>query len=274
MKVKIAAAQIEIKANDFNTNLKKIEVFAKKAAQKKCDFFCIPEYSWTGPNCPENVADKFAKLAKKEASRIAKKYKFYFIAGTVVEHLKEISGNCLYNVCYVFDPSGKIIGHYDKRHPVPGLEKEITPGPVHKKIKTKYGLIGLQICRDILYSETTKITADMGAKIIFSPTFWSRSSNVFSSVIKEFHHNDEIFPIKYIPIARAIENEVIFILVNAAGKYKFKKRHDVMLGYTQINEPFIGQLDIYKNNKENLMVQIVETETVDKMRKGWKIRGH
>ncbi|NTU70088.1 carbon-nitrogen hydrolase family protein, partial [bacterium] len=231
-------------------------------------------YSWTGPNVKKEEADKLALMAKKQASRIAKKYAFYFIAGTVVEHLNERRGNHLYNVCYVFDPKGKIIGHYDKRHPVPNLEKELTPGPTHKIIKTRFGNIGLQICRDILYSETTKTTADMGAKIIFSPTFWSRSSNVFRSSLKKYHHNDEVMPIKYIPIARSIENEAIFVLVNAGGKYKFNNRHDIMLGYTQINEPFIGQLDIFNNNKEKLMVHTVETETVDEMRKGWKIRGH
>lgn len=105
----------------------------------------------------------------------------------------------------------------------------------------------------------------MGARIIFSPAFWSKFSTDFSSVIDKYHTNDELQAIKYLVPARSIENEVIFVFANAAEQFHVDARKDTLLGYTQICQPFAGPIELYAHNKEKLMIQTIETEIVDEM---------
>lgn len=274
MKVKIAAAQMIITPESLQENYLHIKDLFEKSAKEQCDFLVLPEECWVGLGYTENTKNEVADFVKDRVSQLCKKYQIYCIAGTVIEEVKESSGeHHIHNISYVFDIKGKILGYYAKRHPVPATEKDRKPGETHKVFDTEFGKIGVQICRDILYPETTKVMADMGAKIIFSPAFWSKFSTAYPSSLK-YHHIDELQMIKYLVPARALENEVIFVFCNAAGTYKIPERSDTLLGYTQICEPFIGPLEVLRHNHDQLLIKTVDTKMVDEMRLGWKSRGH
>lgn len=272
MKIKIAAAQMEIVPYDFKRNSEKIELFMGHASARKANFICLPECCWVGPDYVDKSTNETAEKVKERVPKLCRKYNLYCIAGTVLE--KHDHPQHTHYFSYLISPEGKIIGRYAKRHLVPDVEINITPGEPHRTFETEYGKIGIQICRDILYPETTQVMANLGAKIIFSPAFWSKFSTQFPSSLKDFHANDELQTIKYTVPSRALENEVIFVFANAAGTYETPKRRDVLLGYTQICQPFAGPTECLRHNKEKLLITNIDTDTVDIARKGWKIRAH
>lgn len=272
MIVKIAAAQMTIVPSDLKKNYENIEGICKQAAQYGCNFLCLPEDCWVGPGYIEKYENEVADFVKDKVAHLTKKYHLYCIAGTVIE--REEDHPHVHSYSYLFGPQGNIIGRYAKRHLVPNVEKSTISGSVHRVFDTEFGKVGIQICRDILYPEATKVMADMGAKIIFSPSFWSKFSTLYPSTTHDFHVIDELQMIKYLVPARALENEVIMVFTNAAGCYEINNRRDTLLGYTQICQPFTGPIEILRNNKEQLLIHTIDTSVVDLCRKGWKIRGH
>ena len=264
---------MEIIPHDLHANYQKILSAFKVAAKRKCNFLVLPEECWVGPGFDNKKNKEVAKFVKEKCSTLCKKYSIYCVAGSLRE--TDAKTGKIHNTSYLFDSRGNVVGSYSKMHLVPPKEEDvITPGLTHKVFDTEFGKVGIQICRDILYPEVTHTLANIGAKIIFSPAFWSEFSSEYKSSIKDYHANDELQMIKYLAPARALENEVIFVFVNAAGHFVTPERQDTLLGYSQTCEPFIGLSQILRNNKEQLHIFTVNTDSVDEMRSGWQIRGH
>lgn len=277
MKIKIAAVQMEIVPWNLEVNYTKIKQYFALAQKHKCNFLCFPEECWVGLGYNEKRENEIADFVKDRVSKLAKSHGVYVIAGSFVEHHSHDGGaKHNHNFCYLFGSRGEIIGRYAKRHPVPSLEHEITAGHSHRVFETEYGKIGIQICRDVLYSETTKITADLGAQIIFSPAFWFQYTSAWDETTsnKKYHANSELRAIKYLVPARAIENEVIMVFVNAAGVFKSPMQQFTLLGYTQIAQPFSGPITVFKHNREKVLIQTIDTSVVEQARIGWRIRGN
>lgn len=277
MKVKIAAVQMEIIPWNLQANYEKIEGYFVLAEKHKCNFICFPEECWVGPHYTETKENEVADFVKDRVSRLSKKYNIYTIAGSFVEHHKHDGGaKHNHNFSYLFGKNGELIGRYAKRHPVPSLEHTIDPGSYHRVFDTEFGKVGIQICRDILYSETTKITANLGAQIIFSPAFWFEYTSAWDETVpnKKYHANTELRAIKYLVPARAIENEIIMIFVNAAGRFRSSLEQFTLLGHTQIAQPYSGPTSVFKHNREQILIKTIDTSVIEQARIGWRIRGN
>jgi len=72
----------------------------------------------------------------------------------------------------VIDHAGKLMGEYRKIHPTEGeIEDGIRPGPLNPPVfKTDFGVIGVQICFDIQWSDGWKKLSAAGAEIVFWPS--------------------------------------------------------------------------------------------------------
>jgi len=277
MKIKIAAVQMEIIPWNLQANYEKIKQYFIVAENHKCNFICFPEECWVGLKYTEKRENEVADFVKDRVSKLAKHHNLHVVAGSFVEHhTHDRIAKHSHNFCYLFGPKGEVMGRYAKRHPVPSLEQEITAGHSHRVFDTEYGKIGIQICRDILYPETTKITANLGAKIIFSPAFWFKYTSAWDETAsnKKYHANSELRAIKYLVPARAIENEVIVAFVNAAGEFKSPLQQFTLLGYTQIAQPFSGPIKVFKHNREKILLQTIDTSVIEQARIGWRIRGN
>ncbi len=80
-----------------------------------------------------------------------------------------------YNSAIVIDAGGEILGSYRKVHvpQIPLWEERFyfAPGNLGFPVfKTKFGVIGIQICWDNFFPEGSRILSLKGAQIIFSPT--------------------------------------------------------------------------------------------------------
>lgn len=102
-------------------------------------------------------------------------YGIYLVAGSVA--IKRDDG-FLQNRCYVFDPGGTIIAHYDKIHlfdadPGDGRiyreSDEYAAGQEIKTVKADQAMLGLSICFDLRFPLHYRRMAQQGAQIMLVP---------------------------------------------------------------------------------------------------------
>lgn len=109
----------------------------------------------------------------------------------------------IYNTCVLIGPQG-IIAKYRKIHlPGLGVDRFTTSGgqpfQVHEANEMR---VGIHICYDGIFPESSRVMAMDGADLLILPTNWPPGADTFA---------------KYIPNARALENNVYFLAVNRVG---------------------------------------------------------
>lgn len=79
-------------------------------------------------------------------------------------------GDLFYNVAFLIDPNGDIIGRYRKTHPTRAEASFVAAGREYPVFDTDLGRLGLLICNDFNFPEPTRILALDGAELILCPT--------------------------------------------------------------------------------------------------------
>ena len=266
-KTKICAAQFRVD-RDFSKNLGRIGQFFKKANKNNCDIVCFPEIFLTGPNKKKYDA-RIPVKSKKLFSRLCSDYGMYSVMGSIIEKI----GKEMYNVGYLFDNNGNILGNYKKNHLVQNSEeKYLKSGNDVKVFKTKIGNIGIQICRDLLYPEITRRLMLKEADIVFCPSFWCSKSSHYSRIYNYKYFKNKIpDEVTKLVSARAIESETVFVYVNAAGTFNYNGEKNILLGKTQIALPFYGTTGILNHNKENVLMKEIDLSIIKDAKKVYRI---
>ncbi len=83
------------------------------------------------------------------------------------------------NAAVVIDREGRLVGRYDKVHPVldrgspeshPVFEGGVMPGDKYNVLDLDFGRVGIQICYDVEYPEGWRRLAEQGAELVLYPT--------------------------------------------------------------------------------------------------------
>ena len=175
-KVNIGLIQMSC-LTDKQANLLKAIEKIKEAATKGAQIICLQELFTSLYFCDVEDYNNF-KLAEpipgpssEALSKIAKELNVVIVASLFEKRTEGI----YHNTTVVLDSDGTFLGRYRKMH-IPDdpsyFEKfYFTPGDLGYKIfKTKFADIGVLICWDQWYPEAARITALMGAEILFYPT--------------------------------------------------------------------------------------------------------
>ena len=123
-----------------------------------------------------------------------------------------------HNTTAVIDADGAYLGKYRKMHipDDPGYYEKFyfTPGDLgYKVFKTRYARIGVLICWDQWYPEASRITALMGAEILFYPTA------IGWAIDQDDATNDEQYQAwQTIQRSHAVANGVPIVSVNRTGR--------------------------------------------------------
>ena len=138
-----------------------------------------------------------------------------------------------------------------------------TPGDLgYKVFKTAYANIGILICWDQWYPEAARITSLMGAEILFYPTAigWSTSQDLPT--------NEEQYNAwQTIQRSHAVANGVHVVSVNRVG---FEQEGAMKFwGGSFISNPFGRILYQASHDKEEVVVQEVDTSKTDSYRTHW-----
>ena len=257
-KVKIGLVQSSC-SGDVDSNINKAIEGIKKAASEGAQIVCLQELFTSLYFCDVEDYDNF-KLAEPipgpttdKLSEIAKEYKIVIVASLFEKRAQGL----YHNTTAVIDADGTYLGKYRKMH-IPDdpafYEKfYFTPGDLgYKVFQTQYAKIGVLICWDQWYPEASRITALMGAEVLFYPTAigWATSQD-------EATNTEQYNAWQTIQRSHAIANGVHTVSVNRVG---FEQDGAMKFwGGSFVSNPF-GSI-LYKASHEEEEVKVVEIET-------------
>ena len=267
-KVKVGLVQMSC-SGDAKSNMDKAIAGIKDAAAKGANIVCLQELFTSLYFCDVEDYENF-KLAEPipgpstdTLSAVAKE------AGVVViASLFEKRAQGLYhNTTAVIDADGTYLGKYRKMH-IPDdpayFEKfYFTPGDLgYKVFKTKFGTIGVLICWDQWYPEAARLTALMGAEILFYPTAigWATSQD-------ESTNNEQYNAWQTIQRSHAVANGVHVVSVNRVG---FEQDGAMKFwGGSFVSNPFGSLIVKASHDQEEVIVTELDLSKTDSYRTHW-----
>ncbi|MBI2869930.1 MAG: carbon-nitrogen hydrolase family protein, partial [Chloroflexi bacterium] len=176
--VTLAVVNYQSTWGNKRAGLDKIKKLAKRAADQDNNIIVFPEMALTGYESggSKDMYRESAELvpgpATDELAELARKLDVYLVLG--MPERDRANPDIIYNSSAVLGPEG-FIGRYRKigLSPPPFYDESLyfTPGRELPVFETRYGIIGVQICRDFwLYPEQTRILVLKGARLIVNPT--------------------------------------------------------------------------------------------------------
>jgi predicted amidohydrolase len=203
-RIKTAAVQMDIKLMGIEKNLASMLTAAKEAAGNNANLVVFPECSLTGyAFSSRQEALPFAETipgpSTEKLGSLCKELKAHVIFG-----LLEKEDDKLFNAAAFVGHQG-LIGKYRKNHlPFLGVDRFIDRGDKPFQVyQTPIGNIGIYICYDIIFPESSRVLTLLGADILAFPTNFPRGRGE-----KYLTH---------VVSARAIENRVHMVAANRVG---------------------------------------------------------
>ncbi len=267
-KVKIGLVQMSC-VKEAQPNLQKAIAGIKDAASKGAQIVCLQELFTSLYFCDVEDYENF-KLAEKipgpttdVLGELAEELKVVIVASLFEKRAQGI----YHNTTAVIDADGKYLGKYRKMH-IPDdpafYEKfYFTPGDLgYKVFETKYAKLGVLICWDQWYPEAARITALMGAEILFYPTAigWATSQDNDTNT-------EQYNAWQTIQRSHAVANGVHVVSVNRVGFEQDEKMK--FWGGSFVSNPFGKLLYLASHDKEENAVVEIDTQKTDFYRTHW-----
>lgn len=265
-KVKVGLVQMSCTA-DKQQNLQKAIVKVREAAQKGAQIVCLQELFTSLYFCDVEDYDNF-QLAEAipgpstdELSKVAAELNVVIIASLFEKRAQGV----YHNTTAILDADGTYLGKYRKMHipDDPGFYEKFyfTPGDLgYKVFKTKYATVGVLICWDQWYPEAARITALMGAEILFYPTAigWATSQDNITNT-------EQYNAWQTIQRSHSVANGVHVVSVNRVGQEGELK----FWGGSFISNPFGTVLYQASHTDEEVFVYEIDTNKTDHYRTHW-----
>ncbi len=169
--IRVATAQFENRDNDPEYNLSRVRELTRKAVDQGAEIVsfhegCIPGYTWIQPLSLEELREVAEPVpdgpSVKRLIEIAREFSTVVMAGLFE---KDDQGR-VYN-CYVTVSPDGYLTNYRKLHAF--VNPHLSPGDGYNVIDLLGCRIGFLICYDNNLPENVRVTAMMGAEIIFMP---------------------------------------------------------------------------------------------------------
>ena len=250
-------------------NLSKAIAGIRDAAARGAQIICLQELFTSLYFCDVEDYDNF-KLAEpipgpstEELSSVAKELGVVIIASLFEKRTHGI----YHNTTAVLDADGTYLGKYRKMH-VPDdpayYEKfYFTPGDLgYKVFKTRFATVGVLICWDQWYPEAARITALMGAEILFYPT------SIGWATAQDADTNDEQYSAwQTIQRSHAVANGIHVVSVNRVGM----EQNGAMKfwGGSFAANPFGKVIHLSSHDKEQVSVIELDLDKTDRYRTHW-----
>ena len=267
-KVNVGLVQMTCTGNK-EANLAKAIEGVKKAAVDGAQIVCLQELFTSLYFCDVEDYEHF-KLAEPVPGPSTETLQK--VAGelgvVIIASLFEKRAQGLYhNTTAVIDADGSYLGKYRKMHipddPAYYEKFYFTPGDLGYKVwKTKFATIGILICWDQWYPEAARITALMGAEILFYPTAigWATAQD-------EATNTEQYGAWQTIQRSHAVANGVHVVSVNRVGL-----EQDGLMkfwGGSFVANPFGSILYKASHDEEEVTVLEIDTSKTDSYRTHW-----
>ena len=264
--VKIGTVQMSCVA-DKAANITKTIEQVKIAASKGAQIVCLQELFTSLYFCDVEDHDNFllAEAIPGPSTDILCKVAAELNVVIIASLFEKRAMGLYHNTTAVIDADGSYLGKYRKMHipDDPGYYEKFyfTPGDLgYKVFKTKYATVGVLICWDQWYPEASRITALMGADILFYPTAigWAHRQN-------EETNTEQYNAWQTIQRSHAVANGVPVVSVNRVGDEGDMK----FWGGSFIANPFGTLLYKATHDKEETVVTEVDLARSEYYRTHW-----
>ena len=271
-KIKVGAIQMNIKPNDVESNLNSAAQLMNSLFKENCDLVVFPEDCITGPipyrlDLVQNVDSESIQFFKK----LAVQYNTYIVCGSFIKK----AGDNYFNTSLLINNSGEVVLEYKKNNLWKRERRYLTSGSDVHVVKTPIGNIGIIICWDLAFPEICRRLTKLGADIICCPSYWTVDDG--GALVRKYGKQTETTFVNTLCPARAIENEVLFIYANGAGKAKVtlktKTWNSPQIGQSQICIPILGTVAKINDNSEGFILYEYDREIAKNAEKNYKIRG-
>ena len=256
-------------SNDPAKNLRKTSEQIRLAAAEGARIVCLQELYRTPYFCRTesyknfDLAETIPGPSTEAFSKIAKAAKTVIIAPL----FEKRAAGVYHNTAVVIDADGKVLGNYRKMHipDDPGFYEKFyfTPGDLgYKVFATKFAKIGVLICWDQWYPEASRITALMGAEILFYPTAigWATSQD-------ETTNTEQYNAWQTIQCSHSVANGLHVVSVNRVG---FEQKGAMKFwGGSFITNTFGSILYKASHENEEVHVEELDLEKTDRYRTHW-----
>ena len=266
--VSVGLVQMSCSASKSENMQKAIEGIRQAAAQG-AQIVCLQELFTSLYFCDVEDHDNF-QLAEpipgpstEALQPIAKELNVVIIASLFEKRAEGL----YHNTTAVIDADGSYLGKYRKMHipddPAYYEKFYFTPGDLGYKVwKTKYATIGVLICWDQWYPEAARITALMGAEILFYPTAigWATSQEETTNI-------EQYNAWQTIQRSHAVANGVHVVSVNRVG---FEQSGAMKFwGGSFVSNPFGTVLYQGSHDQEETKVLKLDLADSDRYRTHW-----
>jgi predicted amidohydrolase len=200
----VSGIQTNVTFADTSANLKRMLEWLAKPELKDSHLIVFPECMLSGYCFAtlEEAVEHAQKLDGEAVQAIADwcQQTSKYVAFGMLEH--DGAGG-IYNSCPLVGPTG-LVDCYRKIHlPFLGVDRFTTQGTGQYRAMDAGGMkVGIHICYDASFPESSRCLALEGADLLILPTNWPPGADTFA---------------KYLPNARALENNVYFMSVNRVG---------------------------------------------------------
>lgn len=254
---------------DKEENLTKAIAKVNEAADKGAQIVCLQELFTSLYFCDVEDHDNFSLAESIPGpstdilSKVAKERGVVIIASLFEKRAEGL----YHNTTAVLDADGTYLGKYRKMHipddPAYYEKFYFTPGDLgYKTFKTKFATIGILICWDQWYPEAARITALMGAEILFYPTAigWATSQDEVTNV-------EQYNAWQTIQRSHSVANGVPVVSVNRTG---FEQNGAMKFwGGSFVSNAFGSIIYQASHDKEETTVVPIDTKQSDRYRTHW-----
>jgi predicted amidohydrolase len=202
-KTNIACAQIDCVIGRPEINRAKIIDQMRAAAERNAKLVIFPECALPGyafESLEEAVpfAETIDGPSSNALADVCRETGVYAAIGFI-----ESAGGNFYNSVMLLGPDG-VVGSYRKVHlPFLGIDRFLTPGDRPFEIfELPFGKVGLNVCYDISFPESSRVLKLLGAELIVLPTNWPPGARRSP---------------EFVVNTRALENHLFYAACNRVG---------------------------------------------------------
>ncbi len=270
MKFKIGLVQMRC-TGDAEANLASAARGVREAARRGARVVCLPElfrglyFCQKEDHAAFELAEPVPGPTCEVLGRLARELGVA-IVGSVFERR---AAGMYHNTAVVLDADGSLAGTYRKMHiPDDPLYYEkfyFTPGDLgFQAVDTRFGRVGILVCWDQWYPEAARVTALMGALVLFYPTAigWHPKE-------KRKHGAAQLDAWRTAQRAHAIANGVYVAAVNRVGHEGPKGGGLEFWGSSFISDPFGKVLAEASSRRPEVITAECDPGHLETVRRHW-----
>jgi N-carbamoylputrescine amidase len=242
----------------------------RQSAAKGAQIICLPELFRSPYFCQREDAANFDLAEPIPGPSTERLGQVGRETGTVViaSLFERRAAGIYHNTAAVLDADGTLLGTFRKMHipddPLYYEKYYFTPGDKgFQAFDTRFGRIGVLVCWDQWYPEAARLTALLGAQILFYPTAIGWHPREKAEFGKSQHEAWEL-----IQRSHALANGVYLAAVNRVGHEGADNGGLEFWGASFVSDPFGGVIQRADQDEENLIVTC-DMKRLEEIRRNW-----